>query len=379
MYLSSSQVTHFAINPMNTFLALLKASTQMFVRNKQALFFSFFMPMVIMGIFGLVGFDKPQQYDVGLVVSSPAPQTAAYIEQLKAFGLFKFHEGALEDERAALQEGDRSVVIVMPSDFIDAARTNPQSLTVYVNESQQAQSQAIISILNQTLDKTSIQLAGGHQYFSVIQESVDARNLRYIDFLLPGLIGMSVMQMSVFSVAFVFVQYKEKGVLRRLAATPMRPMQFVAANTITRLVVSVLQAIIFIVMGVLIMDAVVVGSYWLILICILLGALMFLGLGFTISGIAKTVESIPALANLIVFPMLFLGGTFFPISGMPDWLQSIAKFLPLSFFSTSLREVMTKDASFGAIKYDLLGMVVWGVVLIVAATYTFGFQERENA
>jgi ABC-2 type transport system permease protein len=379
MYLSSSPVTRFAINPMKTFLALLKASTQMFMRNKQALFFSFFMPMVIMGIFGLVGFDKPQQYDVGLVVSAPAPQTAAYIEQLKAFELFKIHEGTLEDEQAALKEGDRSVVVVMPSDFIDSARISPQALVVYVNESQPAQSQAILSILNQTLDKTSIQLAGGYQYFSVIQESVDARNLRYIDFLLPGLIGMSVMQMSVFSVAFVFVQYKEKGVLRRLAATPMRPMQFVAANTITRLVVSVLQAIIFIVMGILMMDAVVVGSYWLILLCILLGALMFLGLGFTISGIAKTVESIPALANLIVFPMLFLGGTFFPISGMPHWLQSIAKFLPLSFFSTSLRDVMTKDASFGAIKYDLLGMVVWGVILIVAATYTFGFQERENA
>ncbi len=364
---------------MKTFLALLKASTQMFLRNKQALFFSFFMPMVIMGIFGLVGFDKPQQYDVGLVVSSPAPQTAAYIEQLKAFSVFKIHEGTLEDEKAALKEGDRTVVIEMPTDFIDSAVMSPQQLTVYVNESQPAQSQAILSILSQTLDKTSIVLAGGHQYFSVVQEKIDSRNLRYIDFLLPGLIGMSVMQMSVFSVAFVFVQYKEKGVLRRLAATPMRPLQFVAANTITRLVVSVVQAIIFIVMGVLIMDAVVVGSYWLILLCILLGALMFLGLGFTISGVAKTVESIPALANLIVFPMLFLGGTFFPISGMPSWLQSVAKFLPLSFFTTSLREVMTKDASFGAIKGDLLGMLVWGVLLIGAATVTFGFQERENA
>ena len=364
---------------MKTFLALLKASVVMFVRNKQALFFSFFMPVVIMGIFGLVGFDKTQQYDVGIVVNAPAPQTAAYIEQLKSFGLFKIHQGTLEDEQKALKEGDRSVVIAMPSDFIDSATVVPQQLTAYINESQQAQSQAILSIVNQTLDKTSIALAGGHQYFSVVQEKVDSRNLHYIDFLLPGLIGMSVMQMSVFSVAFVFVQYKEKGVLRRLAATPMQPLQFVAANTITRLVVSVVQALIFILMGVLIMKATVVGSYLLMLVCILLGALMFLGLGFTISGIAKTVESIPALANLIVFPMLFLGGTFFPISGMPSWLQAVAKFLPLSFFTTSLREVMTKDASLGMIKWDLLGMLVWATLLIGTATVTFGFQERENA
>lgn len=364
---------------MNTFIALLKSSARIFVRSKQALFFSLFMPLVIMVIFGMVGFDKAQQYDVGLVVDAPAPQTAAYVAQLKDFGLFKIHEGSLVDEQKALKDGDRSVVVVMPSNFIDAAVQSPQQLTVYVNESQPAQSQAILSILNQTLDKTSIALAGGHQYFSVIQEKVDSRNLRYIDFLLPGLIGMSVMQMSVFSVAFLFVQYKEKGVLRRLAATPMKPFQFVAANAVTRLAMSVVQTIIFIVMGVIMLDATVVGSYWLILLSVLLGALMFLGMGFTISGVAKTVESVPALANLIVFPMLFLGGTFFPISGMPSWLQSIAKFLPLSFFSTALREVMTKDAGFGAIKYDLLGMVVWGAILITAATFTFGFQERESA
>ena len=91
------------------------------------------------------------------------------------------------------------------------------------------------------------------------------------------------------------------------------------------------------------------------------------------------VESVPALANLIVFPMLFLGGTFFPVTGMPGWLQAIAKLLPLTFFSTALREVMTKDAGLGAIKWDILGMLAWGAVLISTAILTFSFQERESA
>jgi ABC-2 type transport system permease protein len=88
--------------------------------------------------------------------------------------------------------------------------------------------------------------------------------LRYIEFLLPGLIALSVMQMSVFSVAFVFTQYKEKGVLKRLLATPMKPLQFVAANAITRLIVSVVQAAIFIVMGILLFKVHIIGSYWLL-------------------------------------------------------------------------------------------------------------------
>jgi ABC-2 type transport system permease protein len=105
---------------------------------------------------------------------------------------------------------------------------------------------------------------------------------------------------------------------------------------------------------------------------------MFLGLGFTVSGLSKTVESVPAIANLIVFPMLFLGGTFFPISNMPGWLQGIAKVLPLTYFSTGLRDVMTKAAGFGDIKWDLLAMAIWSVVLIGLATVTFSFQEKES-
>ncbi len=364
---------------MKPFLALLKASTLVFVRSTQALFFSLFMPLVIMVILGLVGFDKPQKYDVGIVTGAPQPLTQQFVDRLSTFELLKVHTGTLADEQKALKDGDRTIVVSVPDDFIDGAGQGSRELTVYVNQSQPGQSQALLSILNQYLDKTSLALAHAPQYFAIREEAVDARKLKYIDFLLPGLIGMSVMQMSVFSVAFVFVQYKEKGVLKRLSATPMRPMHFVAANTLTRLVVSVVQATIFITVGVLMLKAHVIGSYPLVLLCILLGATMFLGLGFTISGIAKTVESVPALANLIVFPMLFLGGSFFSISSMPGWLQSVAKFLPLSFFTTSLREVMTKDAGFGEIKWQLLGMLAWGIVLITISTFTFSFQERENA
>jgi ABC-2 type transport system permease protein len=106
---------------------------------------------------------------------------------------------------------------------------------------------------------------------------------------------------------------------------------------------------------------------------------MFLGLGFAISGLAKTVDSVPAIANLVVFPMLFLGGTFFPLSNMPVWLATFAKFLPLTFFSGALRDVMTKGAGFFAIGYDLLAMLIWGAILIYIATITFRFQEKDSA
>ncbi len=362
-------------NPTRT---LTIASIKMFVRNRQALFFTLFSPLLIMVILGLIGFDKPQSFDIGLVAQNPSAETKVFVDQIKNFSVFKVHEGTLDEELTQLKDGERTVVVSVPFDFITStAPVSPKELQVYINESKQGEAQAVISILSQYLDRTTLGLVAAPTYFTVKQEIVDSQHLKYIDFLLPGLIAMSVMQMAVFSVAFVFVQLKEKGVLKRLMATPMLPRHFVTAQIITRLLVSLAQAAIFIAVGVLALHAHVLGSYWLVLLCVILGGLMFLGLGFSISGLSKTVESVPAIANLSVFPMLFLGGVFFSISNMPMWLQHIAKFLPLTFFSTALRSVMTKTATFGDIKWDLLGMAVWAVILIGAATFSFRFQEKE--
>jgi ABC-2 type transport system permease protein len=294
---------------MNPIYALTIASMKMFLRSRQALFFSLFTPLIIMFIFGSIGFDKPQKIDVGLVTHHPTLHTTQFIDQFQQISSFSITEGTLKQE------------------------------------------------LNQQI--------------------VNSRNLRYIEFLLPGLIALSVMQMSVFSVAFVFTQYKEKGVLKRLLATPMLPHQFVLANVITRLFVAVAQAIIFIAIGLWLFNVHVVGSFALILLCVTLGAVMFLGLGFTVSGLAKTVDSVPVIANLVVFPMLFLGNVFFSNSNMPPWLATVSKLLPLSYFATVLRDVMTKGSTLLDIKWNLLAMALWGAALITVATMTFRFQDKE--
>lgn len=366
---------------MNTYVytiyKLTISSIKSFTRNKQALFFTLFMPLLIMLIFGYIGFDRPTKFDVGLVTHSPGEETRAFVQQIKDFPTFTIHEGTLEAERAKLNDGNRAVVLDVP-DQAFSSKGIAVSITAYSNAGKAGEAQAVLSILNQSINQMTLVQANITPIATIEQEVVNANNLRYIEFLLPGLIALSIMQMSVFSVAFVFTQYKEKGVLKRLMATPMRPIQFVAANTITRLIVSVLQAAIFIVAGLVLFQAHVVGSYLLLFVIVVLGAIMFLGLGYTISGLATTTDSVPAIANLVVFPMLFLGGTFFAISQMPWWLQLVAKFLPLTFFSTALRDVWTKGAGVADIAPSLIGMVVWGVILIFLATVTFRFQEKDS-
>lgn len=358
------------------------SAIKMFIRNRQALFFTLIMPFIFIGIFGLIGFDKPPVIDLGIVTANPTPSTTAFIDTLGKIETLKVHRGSEGDEREALLKGERALVMIVPDSLFPdpAAKTKPATQTVRllqnIAEAQQAGTAQII--ISQLFDKTSLQLAKAPTFFELKVEQVNAKKVKYIDFLLPGIVAMSIMQMAVFSVAFVFTDYKEKGILKRLLATPMKPYQFVTANVITRLLVALFQTLALLVVGALVFQTHVYGAWWLVFLIATLGGVMFLGLGFTISGLSKTVDAVPAIANLIIFPMLFLSGVFFPTTTMPEWLQHIVQYLPLAPFAHAMREVVANGAAINAIVHDLYWMLGWAVVLVVLAVITFGFEEKRQ-
>ncbi len=365
---------------MRTVPTLTKSAIKMFVRNRQALFFTLIMPFIFVGIFGLIGFDKVPTIDLGVVTSHPTASTTQFINSLKKIDALKIHQGTESSERAALKKGDRALVMIVPDNLFPdpAAKTPPATQTVRLlqNIAQAQQAGTAQTIITQIFDTTSLKLAHAPDYFKLQVESINAKKVKYIDFLLPGIVAMSIMQMAVFSVAFVFTDYKEKGILKRLLATPMKPQQFVTAQVITRLLVALFQTFALLLVGILVFHSHVYGAWWLIFLIAFLGGIMFLGLGFTISGLAKTVDAVPAIANLIIFPMLFLSGVFFPTSTMPVWLQHIVKYFPLAPFANAMREVVANGAGISAISHDLYWILGWAVVLIVLANITFGFEEK---
>lgn len=363
---------------MKTIPTLTLAAMKMFYRNRQALFFTLLFPVILMGIFALVGFDKPMKITIGVVASNPSSATKQFLTQLERVSVFTIKRGTDADERAALKKGDLSLIVFIPDNLIPQGKPTgtPVHVTVLTNIAQPQQAGAAVSILSEILDKTTLAIAKTPQLFVLDVQEVATKNQKYLDFLLPGIVAMSIMQMAVFSVSFVFVEYKEKGILKRLLATPMRPYQFVTANVVTRLLVALLQSTVLVLLGVWAFHAHVFGSPFVIMLLAMLGGIMFLGLGFIISGVAKTEESVPAFANIVVLPMMFLSGIFFPTSAMPDWLQHIVQYFPLSYFAHALREVMANGASLGAVSYDVFWMLAWTAVLVGLAMLTFGFEEK---
>jgi ABC-2 type transport system permease protein len=366
------------MTPLQTTLQLTTASLKMFLRNRQAMFFTLFIPFVFITIFSLIGFDRVPQIDLGVVAVSPNAATQQFIGQLEQVSAFHVQRGSEADERNALASGERALVMLVPDALLPEPGVRPQLQTVKLlkNMGEEQQAATATTILTQMFDKTTLAQAKAPELFRLETEAINARNVRYIDFVLPGIVALSIMQVAVFSVAFVFADYKEKGILKRLIATPMRPYQFVSANVVTRLIVALVQSGLLLVLGAIVFKAHVYGNPLLVALVAALGSIMFLGLGFTISGLSKTVEAVPAIANLIVFPMMFLSGVFFPLNAMPDWLQNVVQYFPLTYFAHAMREVVAEGAGIAAIASDLWWMGAWAAVMLVLAIVTFRFEER---
>ena len=275
-------------------------------------------------------------------------------------------------ERQALVEGDRDLVIIIPPNFSPSAA--PVELEVLYNEGRPQEAQVGQVIIRQILDKLTFRLTGASRLFTIDAQPVNSRNLGLIDFLMPGIIALSIMQMGLFSVAFAFVQLKKQGILRRLLATPIQPASFLFAQVFTRLVVSIFQTLVIIGVAVLFFDVHLIGSIFAILALALIGGALFISMGFAISGWAKSEEVAAPVANIIALPMMFLSGVFFPWDAMPQILQTITDYLPQTYLAEAMRSVAIDGATLWSQWLNLIGLGVWLALSFLVAVWLFRWE-----
>jgi ABC-2 type transport system permease protein len=358
--------------------ALFMASVKMFVRNRTALFFSLFLPLVIMLIFGVLNFEGSTTISLGVVDEAGTDASAALVEGLAEYDYLEISEDDRDTELAELEAGDRGYVLVIPAGFTQEPGAE-LGLIAYASTSDPSQAQVGRGLLQQAVGGAIASASGaplppgGGFSAPVTFESVESRDLGYIDFLVPGIVGMTVMQLGLFGVAFGFVQLKRTGALRRLFATPTSPAYFLSAQVASRLVLGYIQVAILVGIGIL-FGLQMFGS-WLVLALITgLALLIFLAVGFGVAGWAKNEDQAAPVANLISLPMLFLSGVFFPRDAMPEFLRSITQFMPLTYVNEALRGVMNEGAALTDLGPQLLGMGVWAVITFVIAVRLFKWE-----
>ncbi len=363
---------------MRQILAFTLMLARAYVRDGTAMFFSLLLPLMFMLIFGALNFGSFGHVNVGVVDEAGNAESARFVEGLKGIDTMTVATGSLEAERARLEKGDRDMIIVIPRDFriapVAAGAAVP-TLTVYENQGRDQQVAIGEAVLTQVVDRISFAVSRTAPIVNVDRQAISAHNLRYVDFLVPGILGMNVMQLAIFSVAFGLVAWKQRGVLRRIMATPIRPARFLAAHVLMRLALAVVQVLILLAVALVVFKVQLVGSVLGVLALTTLGSILFLTIGFTLAGWASSEDQVPPIANLITLPQFFLSGVFFSRDAVPDLIRPLSNVLPLTFLNDSVREVATNGATLWDVRGDVLGMVVWIALGFVLAVRFFRFES----
>jgi ABC-2 type transport system permease protein len=292
-----------------------------------------------------LGFTSGKQnpIELGVVNDSHSELADQFIATLKNDPLFNITEGSEEVLRAALIEGDSRMVLILPAAFQNTESAS--ELRLLVDLAQMRQINLILPVFEKALLAVERKLRDTEPLFSLAVEDVKARSQGYIDFLLPGLLAFTLMQISISGSGFNLVEYRRKGILKRLFVTPVQPRDFIMGLVLARLLLCVVQLSVLLGIAVLFLGATVVGDFASLYFVIVLGTVVFLCLGFCLGSIAKTQQAIMALGNLFIFPQVFLSGIFFPIESLPELIQPLATLLPLSFVVNALRDISNNGLS----------------------------------
>ncbi|SDJ21169.1 ABC transporter permease [Paenibacillus naphthalenovorans] len=375
---------------MKAYIQLTLAQLRLFGRNKQVLFWTLLFPVFFMVMLGaFLGKDTPVTVSGAVIDQDRTASSQALIHALEDHPVLQLKAAQdLDAEVEVLKRGDHQLVIVIPQGFAKhlEARTgpaagtpNPESRTstaikVYYDETNAAASQIGLQLITPIVDGIDKQLSGYVPAIKIEPEGVQSLKLRYIDFLVPGILAMMIMSNNLNGVAAQISSWRERGVLRRMQSTTLHASTFIAAQITARLILNGLQAVIVLLVGYLFFGTQVNGSWLTLLFFIILGTLAFMATGFIVAGLAKTPESAGPIAGFISFPMLFVGGVFFPIKNMPEFLQPLVKLIPISHLTTALRQVMNVGATMGTMWVEAVFLGAWLVLAFIAASLTFKWE-----
>jgi ABC-2 type transport system permease protein len=204
--------------------------------------------------------------------------------------------------------------------------------------------------------------------------TVEGRELRYIDWMLPGLLAMNAMFSCLFGVGFVLVRYRKNGVLRRLKATPLTAFEFLAAQVVSRMLLVLATSVLIYVGADLLLDFEMRGSYLELALLFAIGTFSLIALGLTIASRTASEELAGGLLNVTTWPMMMLGGVWFSLEGSPGWVRGLANTLPLTHMSSGARAIMNDGASLAEIAPHLAYLGLTSLVFLLIGSFTFRWE-----
>lgn len=327
-----------------------------FLREPEAIFWVFAFPLLLTMALGYAFRNSgPEKIPVGIAAGA---QAQARVAALAKSPLLLARVYPIEEGREQVRRGKISLLVEgdgAPVYRLDPTRPDARTARLEVDN--------------------ALQIAAGRRDVVTAQEQhVTEQGSRYIDFLVPGLLGMNLMGTGIWGLAFSVVNSRLKKLLKRFIATPMRRSEFLLSYFNSRLVFLVLEVAVLVVFAWLIFGVVVRGSFVTFALVCLIGGFAFSGIGVLLSSRARTVEAVSGLANVVMLPMWICSGVFFSYERFPDAAKPFIRALPLTALNDALRAVMNDAASFAQVTPQLLVLIAWGLVAATVGLKIFRWQ-----
>ncbi len=328
-----------------------------FYREPEALFWVYGFPILLVVGLGIAFRNQPvEQITVDVQAHSAA---ADVVEALSARPRFVAAVYSPQQTRLRLRTGKSDVVVSVSED-------SPPGYEYTYDPSRPS------SVLaRNAVDDVLQRAAGREDVVAVSEKEFSEPGGRYIDFLVPGLLGMSLMGGGLWGVGFVTVDMRIRKLLKRFLATPMRKSDFLAGIMLSRMMFMVPEVLVLVVFARLAFDVRIFGSVATVVLLVLIGAVTFSGLGLLVAARPRTLEAVSGLMNLVMLPMWLLSGIFFSSDRFPEVAQPLIKILPLTALIDALRAVMQDGASLASQWSPILIMAAWSVASFYLALRFF--------
>lgn len=360
--------TSIRMRPPNPFRLLgqqFRLEWRLYARDRGAMFWSFMFPILMLFAMGVI-FRSNRTPTLTLVRVAPAaesPRDRAFVKALEESALTVVTLPADEAER----RWARGKTIAQLESTASGYRLRLNSYLI-------AQGQVAAQAAGQAWLVAQARLAGSpepERIPLVVESPGHARSDTYAAFLVPGLVGLNLLTMGLFTVGMVTVSYREKGKFRRLAVTPLPKWVFLSGQLLQRATVVAIQTILILAAARFGFGISNQGSYLTFTALILLGTTAFVAMGFALSSLASTVETYAPISNLVFFPMMLLSGVYFSLDGAPQWMQKSVLVMPLAPFLRALRAVYNDGSTLAGHALGLGIVAAWAFVSFAIAVRRF--------
>ncbi|MCL2453874.1 MAG: ABC transporter permease [Micrococcales bacterium] len=366
------------------------AATQIraFFRDPVAMFFVIALPLIFLVVFGSIFRNTETNFRVAVIDRAGTEFAQQFQDQMHDADLFTVIDvESYDDAKTQMERGQLDSIIELTSGFGEIAPVSgiltsagetihapSGEMIVFYQESSPQAGQTVAAVMRSITDGINRETTGFVDPLTVQQEPTATAGLTQFDYTFSGLLGFSILSLGVFGLANALPAAKKQGALRRIRATPFQAPKLLIGTGLQFFVLGVISLVVMIIVGLTVFGFDMRGNWLTFAVFVSASLLLMIGFGLLVGGWAKNENQAAPLTNIVAFPMMFLSGAFFPRFLMPEWLQSVTTWLPLTPVVDGIRFITTENASLVTVAPQLGLIAGWSVVMYLLAFRLFRWE-----